>query len=306
LLEKIELFLYRRATVVVPNTHSFKSNLIERGIEASKIKVVTNGSNLDRYTPQPKNRELMNRLGINGEFVVGYVGTIGMAHRLDFIVKAISKIDDPDFFFLFVGDGARRREVEALSKELKLDNVMFLDSVPKDMVPDYLSIIDAALIPLRKSDTFKSVIPSKIFESAAMRKPILLGVDGEAKRLVTRYEAGTCFVPEDEEDFITKLRDLRDDRERYGELTKGCARLAADYDRKKLAVEMLHILHEAAGVEAQEATRPAAVAPVLSAARYVETLSNGTFGRIHPRSHRRRIRSSSGSNGRDSGTGVRR
>ncbi len=304
LLEKLELSLYRRATVVVPNTHSFKSNLIERGIEASKIKVVTNGSNLEHYTPQPKNRELMNQLGINGQFVVGYVGTIGMAHRLEFIIKAISRINDPSFFFLFVGDGARKREVEALSKDLKLDNVLFLDSVPKDMVPEYLSIIDAALIPLRRAETFKSVIPSKIFESAAMRKPILLGVDGEAKRLVTRYKAGACFVPEDEEDFITKLKDLRDDRERYRELKEGCARLAQDYDRKKLALEMLDILREAAGVMEHERTRPIVARPVLGAARYIETVSNGTFGRVARRPHRRPVRGPNGSNGRGRDTRV--
>ena len=185
LLERVELFLYRKATTIVPNTESFKRNLVGRGIDPSKIKVVTNGSNLDHYAPQPKNRELMRRLGINGEFVVGYIGTIGLAHRLDFIVNAIPKIDDPNFFFLFVGDGATKDQVRELSQRLRLKNVLFLDSVPKDQVPDYLSIIDASLIPLKRSETFKSVIPSKIFESAAMEKPILLGVDGEAKELVT-------------------------------------------------------------------------------------------------------------------------
>jgi glycosyltransferase involved in cell wall biosynthesis len=255
MVEKLELFLYNRATAIVPNTHAFKRDLVERGIDPDKIKVVTNGSNLDHYHPQPKNPDVMRRLGINGKFVVGYIGTIGLAHRLDFIISAIPKIDDPSIFFLFIGDGASKEQVTALSKKLNLKNVMFLDPVPKDEVPDYLSIVDAALIPLRKSETFKKVIPSKIFESAAMQKPILLGVDGEAKHLVAEYEAGMFFEPEDEKDFIAKLRNLKENRELYEQLQRGCGRLARDFDRKRLAEEMLDILQEAAGTESAQEVR---------------------------------------------------
>ena len=249
MLEKLELFLYRKATMVVPNTHAFKRNLVKRGIDADKIRVITNGSNLNHFAPQPKNPELMKELGINGEFVIGYVGTMGMAHRLDFIINAIPKLERSAFRFLFIGDGASKQDVQELSLELNLNNVTFLDSVPKDRVPDYLSVIDAALIPLRKSETFKAVIPSKIFESAAMEKPILLGVDGEAKRLVTSYDAGMCFEPENESDFLKKIEQLRNDRARYEEFKRGCGRLASDFDRTKLAGEMLDLLHEAAGVD---------------------------------------------------------
>jgi glycosyltransferase involved in cell wall biosynthesis len=256
-LEKVELFLYRKATVVVPNTHSFKRNLVKRGIDPEKIKVVTNGSNLEHYFPQPKNRELMTKLGINGEFVVGYIGTIGMAHRLDFIVEAIPKINDPSYFFLFIGDGATKREVRDLARKLNLGNILFLDPVPKDRVPDYLSLVDAALIPLRRSDTFKTVIPSKIFESAAMEKPILLGVDGEARELVSSYGAGMFFAPEDEKDFIEKLKSLKNNKDQYEKLKQGCAKLARAYDRKRLAGEMFTILEDAAGAHGNGATRAA-------------------------------------------------
>ena len=194
LLEKLELFLYRRATMVVPNTHAFKRNLVRRGIDGDKIRVVTNGSNLEQFTPQPKHRGLMQELGINGEFVVGYIGTMGMAHRLDFIINAIPRIDPSAFRFLFIGDGASKQDVQELAAELGLENVTFLDSVPKTQVSDYLSLVDAALIPLRKSETFKAVIPSKIFESAAMEKPILLD-NGHAVTLSASI--GLAYYPRD-------------------------------------------------------------------------------------------------------------
>ncbi|MDH3215641.1 MAG: glycosyltransferase, partial [Candidatus Krumholzibacteria bacterium] len=158
-------------------------------------------------------------------------------------------IKDQSIFFMFVGDGATRQLVEMLSKELGLKNMIFRNPVPKGEVVDYLSIADVALIPLRKSETFKTVIPSKIFESAAMQRPILLGVDGEAKRLVSMYGAGLCFEPENERDFLAKLKELKENRGLYARLQEGCARLAADFDRKKLAREMLSVLQDAAGVE---------------------------------------------------------
>ncbi|HFU76450.1 MAG TPA: glycosyltransferase, partial [Arcobacter sp.] len=109
--------------------------------------------------------------------------------------------------------------------------------------------IDVSLAPLKKSDTFKSVIPSKIFEASAMRKPTLLGVEGEAKRIINNYEAGLCFEPENEKDFIEKVYFLKDNPQKYLDFQKGCISLAISYDRKTLAYEMLKILKSEVRVE---------------------------------------------------------
>jgi hypothetical protein len=131
---------------------------------------------------------------------------------------------------------------------LKLNNVTFLDSIPKEHVPQYLSIIDVSLAPLKKSDTFKSVIPSKIFESASMNKPILLGVQGEAQRIIETYNAGLCFEPENEKDFLNKLLQLHQ-KECYISCQQGCQKLAQAYDRKTLAQNMLKIIFKTAQKE---------------------------------------------------------
>ena len=250
LLEKVELALYRDADMVVALTDAFRQKLIGRGVDFAKIKVVTNGANLELYQPRPKKRELLGELGLEDKFVVGYIGTHGMAHSLEFIVAALEEVDDPDIHFLFVGDGARKKEVVALAGARRLTNVTFLPPVAKDLVPDYLSISDVALVPLLKSETFKTVIPSKIFEAAAMRVPILLGVEGQAQEIVERYEAGLCFEPENKRDFLDKLKRLKGDREGYVRLQEGCEGLAGAYDRKKLAKKMfdeLCLLVDASG-----------------------------------------------------------
>ena len=241
-LEKIELGLYKSSDKVIAVTESFKSNLIGRGIDANKIEIVTNGSNIELFSPKAKDKKLLKSLNLEDKFIIGYIGTHGLAHSLDFVVKSISKVDDPSIHFLFIGNGAMKEVIVKLAKDLGLQNITFLDSISKDLVPKYLSIIDVSLAPLKKSDTFKSVIPSKIFEASAMQKPTLLGVEGESEKIIKKYNVGLCYEPENEKDFISKLYILKNNQDLYQSMEKGCISLVANYDRKRLAIKMLNII----------------------------------------------------------------
>lgn len=245
LLEAIELFLYRSADLVVAVTERFKRNLVERGIPEGKIRVVTNGADLEMFRPRSKNRRLEEELGLAGNFVVGYVGTMGLTHGLDFILDAVKGLD-PAYHFLFLGEGAEKEKLRAQAERLELTNVTFLDPVPKHEVAEYISLFDAALVPLKDREVFRTVIPSKIFEQAAMRKPILLGVDGQAREIVEDHHAGLFYRPEDRQDFLSKLRTLKENPRTYRALAEGCADLAEAYDRERKAGEMLGCLEETA------------------------------------------------------------
>ena len=238
MLEKIEIALYRDSSMVVALTPAFKRNLISRGIDPGKIQVVTNGANMELFAPREKNRELVKRHHLKGKFVVSYIGTHGMAHSLEFIVRSLGGISDPAIHFLFIGDGALKEKIVRTARQMGLRNATFLDPVAKEMVPCYLSVADAALVPLRKSDTFKTVIPSKIFEAAAMRKPVLLGVEGQAREIIEEYNAGICFEPENEADFLRKTEKIKNDGRFCRMCQEGCEKLAHDFDRKKLALDM--------------------------------------------------------------------
>lgn len=242
ILEKIELGLYKSCNKVVAVTDAFKTNLINRGIDANKIEVVTNGSNVELFSAREKNQELLKSLGLENKFIIGYIGTHGMAHSLDFIVTSISKIEDKYIHFLFIGDGAMKEKVLEIANDLKIKNATFLNPIKKEEVPEYLNICDVSLAPLKKEDNFKTVIPSKIFEASAMRKPTLLGVEGQAQEIIETHNAGLCFEPENEKDFLEKIYILKNDKEKYKELQKGCEELAIEYDRKKLAEKMLKII----------------------------------------------------------------
>ena len=247
-LEKIELGLYRDAKQVIAVTDAFKNNLIARGIATNKISVITNGSNNKLFYLRPKNKNLLKNLKLQDKFIVGYIGTHGMAHSLDFIINSIAKIKDNEIHFLFIGEGAIKSDIVELSNRLSLKNITFLDSISKEEVPLYLSICDISLAPLKNRKNFREVIPSKIFEASAMGKPTLLGVKGEAQKIIEKYNAGLCFIPEDEEDFLLKLNELKES-DTYLRCQEGCVQLAKDYDRKNLAEKMLVILDKVVNKE---------------------------------------------------------
>jgi len=243
-LQRAEIFFYRKADRIVALTPAFKENLVGRGIEAGKIAVVPNGVDRGLFHPRPRQGAVREGLGLPEKFVIGYIGTHGMAHSLDFVVSAIACLEDPDIHFLFIGDGAEKERVVRLARSKGVRQATFLDPVPKQKVPDYLSACDAALVPLKKSETFKTVLPSKIFEAAALERPILLGVEGQAKTLVEQYGAGVCFEPENKKDFLNKVAELKENSALYQQLQVGCRNLARDFERKALAMKMLKVIRE--------------------------------------------------------------
>jgi len=243
-LEKIAIFMYHNCTRVVALTPAFKQKLLSMGIASAKVDVITNGANLDLFSPRQKDEELLKHFDLEGKFVAAYIGTHGMAHNLAFIVKSIASLQDKSIHFLFVGDGAEKKNIVHLAADLAVSNVHFIDPVFKEQVARYLSLADVALVPLKNADTFKTVIPSKIFEAAAMGKPILLGVEGQAKEIVEEYRTGLCFEPENEKDFLDKLIRMKTDRELYQSLQQGCKKLVKAFDRKRLAEEMLEVIRK--------------------------------------------------------------
>jgi len=216
-----------------------------------KIDVVKNGVHLHKFEFREKDEKLLAQYKLHDKFIVAYIGTHGMAHKLDFILDCAKEIKNDTIHFLFVGAGAMKERLVRQAKKLRLQNVSLLDSVPKSEVVRYISISDVALINLRKKDTFTKVIPSKIFENAAMLKPILLGVAGEAKEIVNNYNAGLCFEPENKKEFLEKLSDIIENKLQYKKFQRGCHQLAHDFNRKKLALNMLEVISSTASLPQQ-------------------------------------------------------
>ena len=254
--EKVEMFLYRKASEIVSVTESFRNNLIQRGIDPDKIYVVTNGVDLSRFGPVPKDKKLVRKYGLEGKFIAGYIGTHGMAHSLVTILDAADRIRKTDegnkFRFIFLGDGARKKELIERAAKMGLNNVIFIDSVPKEEVVRYWSLLDASIIHLKKSPLFTTVIPSKLFECMGMGIPVLHGVAGESAGIVEREECGLVFEPENADELCEKLMMLKNDHDSYQRLKSGCGKAAKGYDRVVLARKMLEILEARVEVKGKE------------------------------------------------------
>ncbi|MFG0335911.1 MAG: glycosyltransferase family 4 protein [Maioricimonas sp. JB049] len=248
ILEWFERQMYGAADRIVTVGEGYRRQLEERNVPSEKIDVIPNGVDLDRVAAQmaaaaddplerPENR-----------FVCSYIGTVGMAHGLEVVVEAAKTLrsggrDDVEFWI--VGDGAERERLQAEVEQLGLSTVVFHGMVPKEMVPRVIEASDACLVHLRKTDLFTTVMPSKVFEIMAQNVPIVMGVEGEAQRVVLDGKGGVAMEPGDADSLLTAMDEIRRNK---ASVRRGSDYVAEHYNRERLAERMLAVLHDVAGL----------------------------------------------------------
>ena len=244
-LKRLEYFLYRRAHRVVVVTESTRRVLVEGGIPAEKISVVTNGVDISVFAPGEE-EELRRRLDVHDKFVISYIGTIGMAHGLEVALRAGQKLrdsGDTDVVFLIIGEGARKQQLDDQRRRLGLGNVRFVGQRPREQIPALLRASNACLVHLRAAELFTTVIPSKIFEIMGCGRPILMGVGGEAARIVESAGAGVAFESEDADQLVALVRKLRNDKELLSRMGKAGRKLVVnEYGQDALARRYIELL----------------------------------------------------------------
>jgi len=250
LLERMEKRLYASAERIVTVTEPMLARIAERGVPKEKLAVVPNGANLGRLTPRGKCAALTERLRLEGRFVVGYVGTHGMAQGLEVVLRAAQILSGTDIHFLFVGEGARRTALMSMAGTLGLKNVTFTGAVPSGVAVDYLALSDAIVIPLRNTALFEGALPSKIFEAAAMERPIVLSANGLSADTVRRFGAGLVAEPGDPDALARAVKRLRASPALRDSCREGCRALARAHDRQVLARQMLAEIRRAAAARA--------------------------------------------------------
>ena len=243
-LEKLELFLYRRSASIVALTNSFKENLTGRGINPGKIAVVVNGVDLSRYGPRPRDKDLSDTWELNGHFVVGYIGTHGMAHGLRNVLDTADRLRGQKALrFILAGAGAERAELMAEARHRRLDNVVFIPPQPKEAMPTIWSLCDVALVHLRDSPVFREVIPSKMFEAMGMGLPLLLATpEGEASRILQEDGAGV-WVPAEAPDALAEaILDMMNSKEALDAFAESSLAAAPLHTRERQARQMIRVL----------------------------------------------------------------
>jgi len=246
LLEKIELWMYRHAVRVVTVTESFRQNLISRGVSPNKVVNIPNGADLDYWQPQEGAATMRKALGLEGKFIVLYIGAHGISHALIRILECAGKLkEEKGIHFLFVGDGAEKETLQAYAQKEKLHNVTFHKSVDKQNVKSLYAMSNVCLVPLRDIPLFDSFIPSKMFEIMAMQRPVIASLKGEAADIVLQSGGGLVVRPEDVDAIKEAILELFSKQELGRELGKNGRRFVREkYNRKTLAERYIDVLND--------------------------------------------------------------
>lgn len=245
LLERLELFLYKKADAIISLTNAFKKELIERGIREDKIFVVLNGVDLNLYKPiSVKDPILIKKYSIQNKFIVGYIGTHGMAHALEVVIDAAKRLrEHPEVLFMMVGSGAAKKKLIMAAKQEQLTNILFIDNQPKSVIKSYFSLCDVSLIHLKNKNVFSKVIPSKLFEAMGMGIPILIALpEGEATKIVDDYKCGISMAPEDGDQLAKNVLLLKSNNVLLQNFKIFSLKAAPNFSRENKANEMLDVL----------------------------------------------------------------
>lgn len=235
-LARIARFLYEKSNHIVVVSPAFKDRLVaDWQVVPEKISIVENGVEPDTFTSAPDTtiRELRKQLNAEDKFIASYIGTIGNAHGLETLLNAASKLQlhNAEVLFLLIGEGAEKQRIRDLAQSRGLTNIQFLDQQLREHIPALICVSDACLVLLRKSEVFKAVIPSKMLEFMSCARPLILGVDGQARKIVDEAGAGITIEPENPDALVAALQELHANRD----LGRAMGRKGREYIEKNFA-----------------------------------------------------------------------
>jgi len=245
--EMLERHFYRRSACVAVPTPGMLERLVARGVPREHIFLLTNGVDTDTYQPRAPDAELARRLGIDGRKVFLYAGTHGLSQGLDVILEAARLTKDPEILFVLAGEGADKAALVAKAQVLALANVLFLPNQPRALMPALLNLAYASIIPLKRLDLFRSALPSKMFESMAVERPIVMAAWGEAAAVVEAAHCGLVAQPEDPQSVRDAVETLAGDpalAQQMGE--SGRAYAMQHFDRREIAERLAGLLQQTA------------------------------------------------------------
>jgi colanic acid biosynthesis glycosyl transferase WcaI len=246
MLGAIAGFLYRHASRIVVVSPAFKDHLMRYwNVPDSKISVVENGVETDVFRADPAAAETRKQLDLDDRFLVCYIGTMGNAHGLKTLIEAAEELQTrlPSATFLLIGEGAEKEQIIQLAAARSLTNIRFLDQQPRQRIPAYISAADLCLVMLKRTELFKTVIPTKLLEYMACERPVIVAVDGQARKIVEAAGAGMYTEAEDSRALAKAILDLAncpDQRQKMG--LKGRQYIIDNFSRERTAGDYITVL----------------------------------------------------------------
>jgi glycosyltransferase involved in cell wall biosynthesis len=240
----VEGFIYKRARLINVLTPAFYTSLKEKkGIAENKLIQISNAADfsLSEKLLREFDRDVFRIVhGLQGKFVITYVGAHGVANCLDQILDAAEVLTDTNVLFLLIGQGMEKDRLVKMAEDRKITNVRFLDSVPKADVFRYILASEMGASVLKRVDTFKTVYSNKTFDYMSCKRPILMAIDGVSRELLEAAGAGSYVEPENTQEYNRVIRLYLNDPERVKREGESGYRFAKEnFDREVLAMKYL-------------------------------------------------------------------
>lgn len=243
LSEGLEQFLYRRADQVMVNSPGFVQHVRMNG--ANKVKLIPNGADPEMFIWNG-GPTFKQHYGLEGKFVVQYSGAHGLSNDLNIVLQSAQILQSrSDIVFVFVGDGKEKEGLIRQSKQMGLQNVLFLPSVSKDGMAEVLAGADACLAILKPLELYKTTYPNKVFDYMAAGKPVILAIDGVIREVVEEAKCGLFGQPGDPQamaDAVIWMADHPQDSLNMG--IAGREYLKSHYSRYQISQDLLHLLEK--------------------------------------------------------------
>jgi glycosyltransferase involved in cell wall biosynthesis len=194
--KRIEIILYKKAEKIIVNSPGFIP-FIEKKVGNGKICLIPNGVTTKEFLIEGElTKKFRTSLGLENKFVVMYVGNIGIANDIESIIESAEILRNyNEICFLVIGGGIKKQEFIEYTKDKSLDNIIFLDPIPKKDIPVVISSADVCLATLKNTPLFKTVYPNKVFDYMASGKPTVLAIDGVIREIIENAKGGIFVSP---------------------------------------------------------------------------------------------------------------
>jgi len=195
IIRKVMRYLYKKADHVVCVTEGIAAWMKEHGVQESRLSTIKSGVGHDFLNSHSNG--IRKKYGWEDKFLIVFSGTLGWVRPLESIVESARLLaDNHKYHFVFIGDGQKRKSLEALAKQYNLNNISFVGLQPLEEIPYYLKASDVLVECLKEVPVARVALPTKIFEYMAAGKPIVFGSpDGEASHLLNQAGGALVYSP---------------------------------------------------------------------------------------------------------------
>lgn len=243
-LKSMENFMYRKAAHITVITPAIRENLLGKGVPTDKMTVIPNFVDTDFIRPLAKDNDFARAHGLADKFVVSYAGSLGYVYDLDTLLDAAALLrEQHDIFFLIVGNGVAKGELEKKAEKLSLANVRFMPFQPRECLP-WLRASSDVQVSLYRAGAANDSFSSKIYEIMASGRPLLAAaeLDSEVERAVKSAGCGLCISPGDTEHLAEAILDLYRNPPLRETMGRRGRRYAEENHSKQVVIDRYHDL----------------------------------------------------------------